>query len=152
LRSPSSAQQKINNLKDSTAPTTDLDSQKKRSRITNVVLSAPPKEEQRKDEIEFLLKMTGKRIEYCIFFYGGRYDKRSGTTFLYFGGNYPDQSLTTIINRKARQKFSFSPEAKFVNKELCIKGVVRNNNGMPEITITDPKQLKIVFTSPYPIK
>jgi len=146
-----SAQQK-GNLKDTAINKTDLDSSVKKSRIVKVVLAAPPKEWQRKVAIEDLLKMTGKQVEYCIFFYGGRYEKGSGKTFLYFGGNYPDQYLTVIIDKKDKQKFKFSPEVKFVDKELCIKGIVRNRDGIPEITVNDPGQLEIVFTSSYPIK
>ena len=146
------AQEKSKEGNDSITSKTILDSTAKKSRISKVVLLPPPKEWQRKIAIESLLKMTGQKITYCIFFYGSKYSKKSGNTFLYFGGNYPDQFLTVLIKGKDKGKFEIPPEVKFVNKEVCIKGVVLNSNGTPQIIVNNPKQLKVVFTSPYPLK
>ena len=128
------------------------DSTSKISRITSVTLSAPSEEYQRESAIKYLNEMVGKKIEYCTFFYGGKYDANSGTTYLYFGAAKPNQNLTVLINKRDRKKFDYSPITKFVNKELCINGVVSNNNGSIEVNVSDPRQLRIVYTSPYPVK
>jgi hypothetical protein len=129
----------------------NLDSIRKKSRITNVTLSAPSAESQREGAIKYLKERVGKKIDYCIFYYGGKYDVKSGTTYLYFGAANPKQYLTVLINKLHRKKFD-SPITKFVNKEVCIKGVVLNNNGSIEVDVTNTKQLTVVYTSPYPIK
>ncbi|WP_295648295.1 hypothetical protein [uncultured Mucilaginibacter sp.] len=115
--------------------------------VISVVLLPPSKEWQRKGAITDLLAQSGKKITECVSFSGGKVDT-SGTTFLYFGDKYPDQWLTIVISEKDRKKFKIVPEVAFVNKELCITGIVYNNKGNPEMRITNPKQMEIVFTYP----
>ena len=49
-------------------------------------------------------------------------------------------------------KFKYQPITEFSNKELCINGLLLNNHGSLEISVYDPKQLKVVYTSSSPIK
>jgi hypothetical protein len=123
-----------------------------KKRVTKVVLAPPSKAWQRQSAIESLQKMVGNNIEYCIFFYGGNVNKHTGFTCLYFGASYPNQYLTVLIPKGDIGKFNYLPIAEFNNKELCIKGILTNNHGSMEIMVHDPKQLQVVYTSPYPIK
>ena len=68
-----------------------------KKRVTKVVLAPPSKAWQRQSAIEDLQKYVGTSIDYCIFYYNGKVDKNTGTTYLYFGGSYPDQYLTLKI-------------------------------------------------------
>ena len=122
-----------------------------KNRVTKVI-SAPPSELwQRQSAIERLKKMVGTNIEYCIFFYGGKINKDSKLTYLYFGASYPYQYLTVVIPKKDIGKFNYLPVREFKNKEICIEGVLSNNHGSLEVIVHNPKQLRVFYTSPYPI-
>lgn len=66
---------------------------------------------------------------------------RSQPTFLDFGRAYPDQVFTAVIFGSDRAKFG-TPETALRGKQVCVTGKIQDRSGMPEIILTDPKQLK----------
>jgi hypothetical protein len=64
----------------------------------------------------------------------------SQPTFLDFGKPYPDQSFTAVIFGTDRAKFG-KPETVLQQKHVCVTGSIRNDQGKPEIVLTDPAQL-----------
>jgi hypothetical protein len=65
---------------------------------------------------------------------------RSQPTFLDFGKPYPDQVFAAVVFGGDRTKFG-TPEASLRGKHVCVAGKIRQKRGLPEIIISDPKQL-----------
>jgi hypothetical protein len=65
---------------------------------------------------------------------------QSQPTFLDFGKPYPDQVFTAVIFGDDRTKFG-TPEASLRGKRVCVSGKIEQKRGLPEIVISDPKQL-----------
>jgi hypothetical protein len=65
---------------------------------------------------------------------------QSQPTFLDFGKPYPDQVFTAVIFGDDRTKFG-TPEASLRGKRVCVSGKIQQKRGLPEIVISDPKQL-----------
>ena len=65
---------------------------------------------------------------------------QSQPTFLDFGKPYPDQVFTAVIFGDDRSKFG-TPEASLRGKRVCVSGKIQENRSLPEIVISDPKQL-----------
>ena len=65
---------------------------------------------------------------------------QSQPTFLDFGKPYPDQVFTAVIFGGDRTKFG-TPEASLRGKHVCVSGKIQQKRGLPEIIISDPKQL-----------
>ena len=67
-------------------------------------------------------------------------------TFINIGGKYPDQLLTIVIWGNIREKLGYAPEdKKYTGGMAVITGKVELYKGKPQIVITDPKQLSILY-------
>ena len=67
-------------------------------------------------------------------------DLQSQPTFLDFGKPYPDQVFTAVIFGDNRKKFG-TPEVSLRGKRVCVSGKIQEKRGLPEIVVSDPKQL-----------
>lgn len=71
----------------------------------------------------------------------------SKVIFLNFGKNF-NTSLSAVIYDFDVHSFIDAgieePESYFKNKKVILEGIIRLNNGKPEIVINSPKQIKIV--------
>ena len=67
-------------------------------------------------------------------------DLQSQPTFLDFGKPYPDQVFTAVIFGDDRKKFG-TPEVSLRGKRVCVSGRIQEKRGLPEIVVSDPKQL-----------
>ena len=71
----------------------------------------------------------------------------SKVIFLNFGKNF-NTSLSAVIYDFDVHSFIDAgidkPETYFNNKKVILKGVVRINNGKPEIVINSPKQIQVI--------
>jgi hypothetical protein len=67
-------------------------------------------------------------------------DLQSQPTFLDFGKPYPDQVFTAVIFGDDRKKFG-TPEVSLHGKRVCVSGKIEEKRGLPEIVVSDPKQL-----------
>jgi hypothetical protein len=58
------------------------------------------------------------------------------------GAQYPDSPLTIVIWDSLRSKFSYKPEEKFNNKEICVTGKIELYKDKPEIVLQEQGQIK----------
>jgi hypothetical protein len=88
---------------------------------------------------------TGSAVTVCGKIYGGKYLQSAVNTptLLDMGANYPDQLLTVVIFGEDLKYFPKSPEAYFLNKDVCVTGTVIDYNGKPEIVLRTPDQIQL---------
>jgi hypothetical protein len=67
-------------------------------------------------------------------------DRRSQPTLLNLGKPYPDQLFTAVIWGEDRAKFG-TPEKSLTGKRVWVTGEIRDFRGIPEIRLSDPRQL-----------
>jgi hypothetical protein len=82
-------------------------------------------------------KHIGDTVTICGKIFGGKYFDRSEhkITLLNMGAAYPKSPLTIVIEEDDRKNFKTAPEEFYSNKNVCIKGVVKEFKGKPQITI-----------------
>lgn len=87
----------------------------------------------------------GDSVTICAKIYGGIYlsKARNQPTFLNMGAAYPGQPLTVVIWGDKRKLFSYKPEEKLKNAEVCVSGRIETFNGKPQIVIQSLSQLQI---------
>lgn len=66
---------------------------------------------------------------------------RGTPTFLNFEKPHPNQLFTVVIWGRFRDKFD-KPEAKYKDKEICVKGKIEEHRGTPQIEARDPAQVE----------
>jgi hypothetical protein len=66
---------------------------------------------------------------------------RGTPTFLNFEKPHPNQLFTVVIWGRLRDKFD-RPEAKYKDKEICVKGKIEEHRGTPQIEARDPAQIE----------
>lgn len=65
-------------------------------------------------------------------------------TFLNVGKDYPDPArFTVVIWGKSRDNFGSAPEDEYDGKTISVTGQVVEYNGIPEIEVTTPDQIKV---------
>jgi hypothetical protein len=64
----------------------------------------------------------------------------SQPTFLDFGKPYPEQVFTAVVFGGNRAKFG-TPETALQGRRVCVTGAIREDQGKPEIVLSDPAQL-----------
>ena len=65
---------------------------------------------------------------------------QSQPTFLDFAKPYPGQVFTAVIFGADRAKFG-APETALRGKRVCVTGKIQQLHDLPEIILSDPKQL-----------
>jgi hypothetical protein len=85
---------------------------------------------------------VGETATVCGVVASAKFDAQlqSQPTFLDFTKPYPDQVFTAVIFGADRAKFG-TPETSLSGKQVCVSGKIHNQHGMPEIILSDPKQL-----------
>jgi hypothetical protein len=68
-------------------------------------------------------------------------------TLLNLDQAYPKQIFTVVILGKDRKKFG-RPEKDFAKKKLCATGAVTAFKDLPQIVVSDPKQIALVDEKP----
>jgi DNA/RNA endonuclease YhcR with UshA esterase domain len=63
-------------------------------------------------------------------------------TFLNLDKPYPNQMFTVVIWGSNRSKFK-TPEEDYKDKKICITGKITAYDGLPEIIVDDPKEIRI---------
>ena len=72
-------------------------------------------------------------------------------TFINIGAAYPHQLLTIVIWGDVRKKLGYIPEdSKFAGGMATVTGKLEVYKGKPQIVITDPKQLLILYDEEVP--
>ena len=63
-------------------------------------------------------------------------------TYLYIGKPYPaPDRFTVVIAGENRQKFGNAPERYYLGKTICVRGMIRENEGVAQIEINVPSQI-----------
>jgi hypothetical protein len=93
-------------------------------------------------------KNIGKTVTVCGKIFGGRFFEKNEKTLLNMGGAFPNHMITIVVDGAARKKFGFKPEEFYLNKDICVKGEVKDYKGKPELVVTEIKQI----TVPEPVK
>lgn len=72
-------------------------------------------------------------------------------TFINVGGAYPNQLLTIVIWGDVRKKLNYAPEEeKYAHGMAVVSGKVELYKEKPQIVITDPSQLRILYDEEVP--
>lgn len=94
-----------------------------------------------------LANYTSKRVTISGTICSSEVTDRSKVIFLNFGKNF-NTSLSAIIYDYDMNSFIDAginrPESYFKNKKVELDGIIRINNGKPEIIVKSPKQIKII--------
>lgn len=87
----------------------------------------------------------GEKVTVCGKVVDARYasSSRGRPTFLNLDKPYPNQVFTVVIWGEDRDKFG-EPEEKYRDKRICITGIISSYRGVPQIQVTDPKQIQII--------
>ena len=82
-------------------------------------------------------KHIGDTVTVCGKIFGGKYFDGSAKkiTLLNMGAAYPKSPLTIVIDEENRKNFIIVPEEMYNGKEVCIKGLVKEFKGKPQIYI-----------------
>ncbi|MCW3107655.1 MAG: hypothetical protein JWQ09_2161 [Segetibacter sp.] len=100
---------------------------------------------QTKIPIDEAGKHIGETVTICDKVYGGRFVEKSKTqpTFLNMGAAFPKQKLTILINFVNRKYFPEKPEEYYPLKNVCVTGKLIDYEGLPEIIVSKPEEIKI---------
>lgn len=85
--------------------------------------------------------------------HGVRYleSAKNTPTFINVGGAFPNQLLTIVIWGDVRKKLNYAPEEKpYVNGFAKVSGKVEIFRGKPQIVVTNPSQLSILYDAEVP--
>lgn len=87
----------------------------------------------------------GETVTVCGKIFGGKYFDRSEKkiTLLNMGAAYPKSPLTIVVNEEHRKNFKTVPEELYNNKTVCIKGVVKEFKGKPQIFIQSEEDVTV---------
>lgn len=108
---------------------------------------------QKEIQLEELSGHIGDSITVKANIYGVRYleTAKNTPTFINVGAAYPNQLLTIVIWGNVRQGLGYAPEEKPQNNGMAVvSGKVELYRGKPQIVITDPKQLRILYDEVVP--
>ena len=87
----------------------------------------------------------GERGTVCGKIVDSNYAVRSNgsPTFLNFSRPYPNHPFTTVIWGDKRANFSGNPEEYYLNKNVCITGLIESYKGKPQIVAVNQSQFSI---------
>ena len=71
-----------------------------------------------------------------------KYTEKSGNTFLNLDKRFPNDIFSISIWKDDRVNFSYKPEVMLLNKQICVTGMVRENNGKPTMGISNQKAIE----------
>ncbi|MDB5206046.1 MAG: hypothetical protein JWR72_1121 [Flavisolibacter sp.] len=90
-------------------------------------------------------KYLGDSVEFCSKIYNARYFESSenAPTLLDVQSNFSDPVINAVILKADRKNFNNIPEKLYINKDVCISGVVSLRNNIPYLIIHDKSQVKV---------
>lgn len=100
---------------------------------------------QQKISIEKAGEHEGDSVTICSKVYGGKYfsNPQPSITLLNVGAAYPNSLLTLVIKGDNRAAFSNKPKTFYINKEICVTGIIRVFKGKPPIEISSEKAITL---------
>jgi DNA/RNA endonuclease YhcR with UshA esterase domain len=69
---------------------------------------------------------------------------KSNPTYINLDKKFPDQLFTIVIYENVRNKLSYIPEEKLMNKEICVSGKVEQYKGVPQIILQKEKDIELI--------
>ena len=69
---------------------------------------------------------------------------RKGHIFINLDKSFPNQIFTATIWKSNIVNFSYKPEVFLINKQVCIKGKVKDYQGTPSIYPENEKKIKLI--------
>jgi len=79
-------------------------------------------------------KRVGDTVSVCGKIFGGKYFDGK-ITLLNMGAAFPKSPLTIVVDEVNRKNFSSPPEELYKGKDVCIRGLVKEYKGKPQIFI-----------------
>jgi endonuclease G len=71
-----------------------------------------------------------------------RFVEKSGNTFMNLDKRFPNDIFSVSIWKNDRVNFSYAPETLLINKQICVTGMVRENNGKATMSISNEKAIE----------
>jgi endonuclease G, mitochondrial len=71
-----------------------------------------------------------------------RFVEKSGNTFMNLDKRFPNDIFSVSIWKNDRFNFSYAPEVLLLNKQICVTGIVRENNGKATMSISNEKAIE----------
>jgi hypothetical protein len=87
----------------------------------------------------------GDSVTFCSKVYRTRYFKGSdeGPTLLDVQADFSDPFVNVVILERDRHKFGNAPENSFLNRDVCISGVVHLRNNVPYLVLHESNQIRL---------
>ncbi|MBN9296054.1 MAG: hypothetical protein J0I41_03535 [Filimonas sp.] len=100
---------------------------------------------QQKIKLDEVAKHAGDSVTVCGKVVDARYfeQSKSGPTLINIGAAFPNQLLTVVIYKEDRPAFSYAPETKLVNQEVCVTGKIQLYREKPQIVAKKESQVAI---------
>lgn len=95
-------------------------------------------------------KHIGENVTICGKMFGGKFLDRSDKqlTLLNLGAAYPNSPITIKIEGDDRKKFDFKPEEFYLDKDICVTGMITEFKGKPELQVKEASQIKVSDIKP----
>lgn len=116
------------------------------ARVLNSLFIAPPPPPAKNEIMNGLtpqqaLQHIGEVATVCGRVYGSQFVTRTGLTFLDMGAAYPASPFSIVIEAKDKSHFKDAPEQLYKDKDICVTGTIRANNGKAVMFVTDEEQI-----------
>jgi TonB family protein len=88
---------------------------------------------------------VGDSVMFCSKIYTTRYYESSDNkpTVLDVQSNFTDPIVNVVILEEDRKNFNDAPEKAYLNKDVCITGVVTMRNNIPNVVVHKREQIKV---------
>lgn len=83
----------------------------------------------------------GKSVSVCDSVYSTK--TFDNVSLINLGAAFPKETLTLVINKEDKAKFTTEPASMFLGNNICVTGVITEFKGKAQIVITDPKQIVV---------
>ena len=86
-------------------------------------------------------KHIGETVTVCSMVYGVKALEK--VTFINVGSAYPNAPLTLVIFAKDLVNFNDTPAKLYVNKSICVTGIIKEYKDKVEIIVNKQEQIKV---------
>lgn len=85
----------------------------------------------------------GKKVTVCTRVYSVR--TTATITQISVGDDYPNNPLTIIVFGRNYPKFDMALNDLYLDKNICVEGIITEYKGKPQIVIEEPEDIKILY-------
>jgi endonuclease G len=94
----------------------------------------------------------GAKATICGTVVDAKYVEKSGNTFMNLDRRFPNDIFSISVWKTDRVNFSYEPEKLLLNKQICVTGMVRDNNGKASMSISNEKAISLLDGSSPQVK